>query len=244
MSVLAWAGRLAGWLVFILCTVAAILATQAHAWTPVALLAVVATSGLALALAADRRIDDAKRRRQAQQVQAWAGAEIVATLDWVYWCAGLAVMGTLAAFGFTVAQVPSAGLRAVGVVIGACSGFGFAAALFMVIAATRAGYVLRLDARGIAYFRGETIPWRDVLALDLRLGIGGAVAGYFLVVELQPQAAGTRSGSREGASARRIPLAGVAVDRELLMHAARVIAWRAGVPLPSRGQAAWARVPA
>jgi hypothetical protein len=259
-SALVWTGGLAGLLVMVLFTVFALGAIAAHrAWDWAALFAAIAMCGAGAGYAAHRWIQSNQRRRLAQRWLAaadWTGTELTTGLRWGKWLLvlGLSVGFVVAGAAMVTSSNPK--LSAVGAVLALLFGLALPVLAVAAASAVRAGYFLRLDPLGIHCSSGVTVPWRDVLAMHLRMATFEAKATkrttYALVAFLQPHASPAGFGGivprligpRLEGRLLVIPLGMAAADPELVLQAARLIGGRAGVPVTSLGGTSLAGVPA
>lgn len=239
-AALMWTGRAAAVLALVFCIFATAWAATFRVWLLAPVFAAGGLGAFLLAWRTDQRLRQDWRHRKEQQLRAWHGAGIAAPLRRIKWLAILGLLGSLAFLGY-LAMRSRLGLP-FGMVLFALFGLPFLVALLRGLAAIAAGQVVRLDPLGIHFFRGQAIPWRDVQALDLELVSSRGFRNYRFVVTLQPHAARAWPRRRladwlAGPRLRRnagqvfVTLAWAAIDPDLLLNAARVIAGRAGVPL-------------
>lgn len=225
---------LVGW------TVGSVWAVTFHRWLLVPLFAAGALGAFGLAYVAELRVRSNRRDRKSELLRAWSGTEISAGLRWFKWLALVGFFGSLT-FGAAI-LMRAADIRPLGIVLFGLFAFALLSFALPGLAAASAGYLLRLDALGIHHCRSPEIAWRDVQALDLQHENNRGHISYFLVVTLQAQASrtwprpgvlswigGPRLRRKTGQVVFPLPLA--AIDPDLLLHAARTIAGRAGVPI-------------
>jgi len=240
VAALVWTGRVAAVLALVVCIFAAAWAITFRAWLLAPVFGAGALVAFLLAWATNRRFLQDRRDRKVEQLRAWNGTEITVPLHRTKWLALLGLLGALTFLGY-LATHSRLGLP-LGIGMFALFGVLFLAGLVRGLAAIDAGHVVRLDPLGIQFFRSQVIPWRDVEAVDLELVSVRGSANYLFVVTLQPHAvrAWSQSGLagwlggprlRRRRSQMFVALKWAAIDPDLLLNAARVIAGRAGVPM-------------
>ena len=240
-TALVWIGALAAGLAFMVCTVVAIIAAAAHKWPWLVLFAAAALLALWLVFAARRAIRRGTRERKLQQMRAWTGTEITVPMHWLKWMLSTGMFAALCVVGVAMACSDAAGALGIGLFFALLFGYVVLNALLIALAAVRAGYYLRVDPLGIHYCRLPTIPWRDVAALRMDSVMVKASTAYLLAVVLQPAAVRAwspssmlrlldRAGGLRNGNKVQIGLGVAAVDPDLLLHAAREVGARAGVP--------------
>jgi hypothetical protein len=239
-------------LAFIVFTVAALAVFVVdNWWSGTAGFAGLALCGAALSLAAHRWLDGERRRREAERVRVhglWTGTEFTAGLHWGKFLFSLGGVIGMSVMGG--AMLRSSELHVA--IIGALTCLFFAPMLplelLFVTAVLRAGYVLRFDARGIHHCSGTTVPWSDIWSVELEIveyQLVQTVRFEYLLAVLQPHATpggyggvlrrllGPRPQNR---GTRMVFAIGVvAATPDLLLHVARVIGGRAGVPVAAHG---------
>jgi hypothetical protein len=240
-TALVWIGALAAGLAFMVCTVVAIVGAAAHNWAWLALSAPAALLALWLVFAAIRYDQRARRKRKLERLQAWTGTEITVPMHWLKWTLGMGMFAALTAVGVGTACSDVRGGLGIGLFFAVLFGYVVLNGLLIARAAVRAGYYLRVDPLGIHYCRLPAIPWRDVAALRMDSHTIKASTIYSLAVVLQPAAVRAwspppmlrfldRAGRLRSGNKVQIGFDAAAFDPDLLLHAARKIGTRAGVP--------------
>jgi hypothetical protein len=246
---LLWLARGAGFLLFVVAVAACLLVLQQRALLGLAFALPPATLGLALWLFARARLRTRERRRVHAQIRAAAAPAMTLHVAPLHANKAVLFTGLLVSLAVALLAVIPAAAQAPSMAI-TCA----AVALFLLLAAygparlarlaTRAGHVLRIDARGVAHCALPDIPWSAVRGVDLESRTIQFATVWYLVLALDPVTIRGLAPSlwrrctdwqyppvRRARGRLEIPLWLVDEVPDAVLVAARTMGARAGVPV-------------